>query len=164
MSKRAALAFLVAGILPLLAAVNPSSAQDHSVTFSNPPGSLKPDGITNVVEISGAYRLVFLSGKTGTKAGKLAGQPGDFKAQAHQAFQNIEELLASVGGSFRNVVKVNLYMTDMSTQLDALREVRAAFVDKDWPPTSTTVEVSKLPIPGALFEIDAVAILPPKAK
>jgi hypothetical protein len=44
-----------------------------------------------------------------------------------------------------------------------LREVRDRFFNTAAPPASTTVAISSLARPGALFEIEAVAVLPPKA-
>jgi len=61
-------------------------------------------------------------------------------------------------------VKINNYLTDMS-HIGTFREVRDQFVNTEAAPASTTVAISQLARPGALFEVEAIAVLPPaKAK
>jgi enamine deaminase RidA (YjgF/YER057c/UK114 family) len=133
------------------------------VRFSNPAAVAKPPGYTHVVEISGAGRIVYFAGQLGLDLdNKLVGGPGDFRAQATQAFENMRLALKSVGGSFRDVVKINNYLTDMS-HIGLFREVRDQFVNAAAPPASTTIAISQLARPGALFEIEAVAVLGAKA-
>jgi enamine deaminase RidA (YjgF/YER057c/UK114 family) len=93
---------------------------------------------------------------------QLVGAAGDFRAQAFKAFQNLGLALAAAGASFKDVVKINNYLTDMS-HLGILREVRDEFVNTAAPPASTTVAISQLARPGALFEVEAIAVLPAKA-
>ena len=89
------------------------------------------------------------------------GAAGDFRAQCKRAFENLGAALASVGAGFGDVVKINNYLVDM-THIGIFREVRDAFLDTKRPPASTTVAISQLARPGALFEIEAVAVLPGK--
>jgi enamine deaminase RidA (YjgF/YER057c/UK114 family) len=51
-------------------------------------------------------------------------------------FDNIKAGLASVGGGYENVVKLNTYLTDMRTQLPILREVLTKYVNSTTPPAS----------------------------
>ena len=69
---------------------------------------------------------------------------------------------AAVGAKFTDVVKINNYLVDMA-HIAIFREVRDKFLDTKAPPASTTVAISQLARPGALFEIEAVAVLPAKA-
>ena len=155
--------FGIASLLLLIAVTGQTQAQPASIVFSNPPGIAKPAGYSHLVEVSGPQRTVYIAGQLGLdRSGKLVGEPGDFKAQARQAFENLKAALHSVGGHFENIVKLNMYLTDIQAHLPALREVRDAYVNTAAPPASTTVEISKLALPGALFEIEAVAILPEK--
>jgi len=48
------------------------------------------------------------------------------------------------------------------SHLPILREVRARFLNAAPPPASTTVAISQLARPGALFEVEAIAVLPAK--
>ncbi|UZE50697.1 RidA family protein [Rhodopseudomonas sp. P2A-2r] len=148
------------GVLFLISGATAAQAEN---TFSNPPAIAKGPGYTHVVEVSGPHRLIFIAGQLGVKPdGKFAGEPGDFKAQATQAYQNLKAALDSVGASFKDVIKVNHYMTDIRAQLPVLREVRDTFVNTAAPPASTTVEVSRLAADAALFEVEAVVALPPR--
>lgn len=133
-----------------------------NLRFLNPDGMEKPPGYTQVVEMTGPGRIVYIAGQLGIdRSGKVVGSPGDFRAQATQAFENLKTALAAVGGSFANVVKINNYLLDMN-HLPIFREVRDRFVNTAAPPASTTVQVSKFAREGALFEVEAVAVLPPR--
>jgi 2-iminobutanoate/2-iminopropanoate deaminase len=57
---------------------------------------------------------------------------------------------------------VNNYIVDIGKNIALFREVRDKYVNTSAPPASTTIGVPELARPGALFEVEAVAILPPK--
>jgi enamine deaminase RidA (YjgF/YER057c/UK114 family) len=128
--------------------------------FLNPPTMPAPRGYTHVVETAGPARTIYISGQLGmTPDGKFAGAPGDFRAQATQALVNLKAALASVGADFSHVVKITNYFTDMA-HLPVFFEVRDKFVNTKAPPASTAVQIVKLARPDALFEIEAVAVVP----
>ena len=134
-----------------------------AVRFSNPNTLAKPPGYTYVVEASGPGRTVYIAGQLGLDLdNKLVGGPGDFRAQCVKAFENLGYALASAGATFKDVVKINNYLVDMS-HISIFREVRDAFLNTKAPPASTTVAISTLARPGALFEIEAIAVPPTKA-
>jgi enamine deaminase RidA (YjgF/YER057c/UK114 family) len=134
-----------------------------NVRFLNPNTLAKPPGYTYVVETSGPGRTVYIAGQLGLDMeNKLVGGPGDFRAQAIKAMENLQAALASVGADLKDVVKINNYLTDMS-HIGLFREVRDQFFNMAAPPASTTVAISQLARPGALFEIEAIAVLPAKA-
>ena len=58
-------------------------------------------------------------------------------------------------------MKINSYLLNIA-DLKQFREVRDLYIDTAAPPASTLVVVSKLAIDGLVFEIEAVAMLPPK--
>jgi enamine deaminase RidA (YjgF/YER057c/UK114 family) len=132
-----------------------------TVRFIDPKTLAKPPGYTYVVETSGPGRTVYIAGQLGLDLdNKLVGGPGDFRAQATKAFENLHAALGAVGATMKNVVKINNYLTDMA-HIGIFREVRDEFVNLAAPPASTTVAISQLARPGALFEIEAIAVLPP---
>jgi enamine deaminase RidA (YjgF/YER057c/UK114 family) len=134
-----------------------------NVRFSNPKTMAKPPGYTYVVEATGPNRLIFIAGQLGIDMdNKLVGASGDFRAQAFRAFENLKFALAGAGATFKDVVKINNYLVDMS-HIGIFREVRDEFVNTAAPPASTTVAISQLARPGALFEVEAIAVLPAKA-
>jgi len=133
-----------------------------NVRFSNPKTMAKPPGYTYVVEATGPNRLIFIAGQLGLDIdNKLVGGPGDFRAQAFKAFENLKFALAGAGATFKDVVKLNNYLVDMS-HIGIFREVRDEFINTAAPPASTTVAISQLARPGALFEVEAIAVLPAK--
>jgi enamine deaminase RidA (YjgF/YER057c/UK114 family) len=130
--------------------------------FENPSTMPPTRGYTHVVDTSSPCRTIYLSGQLGmTVDGKFAGAPGDFRAQAAQCFENMKHALAAVGATFEHVVKVTCYFVDMA-HLPIYFEVRNSYVDTAAPPASTAVQIVKLARDGALFEIEAIAVVPQK--
>ena len=128
------------------------------IRFINPEGLVRPAAYTQLVEVAGGSRMLYVSGQLGTTSdGKLAS--ADFRAQAEQVFANLETALAAVGASFADVVKINSFLADIG-HLPILREVRARHLDAAALPASTTIAVSGFAIPGALLEVEAVAVVP----
>ena len=101
-----------------------------------------------------ANGLAFVSGQIGFSQadGKLAGET--VESQLRQAFDNTAMLLEAAGCTLADVVKVTVYLVDLS-QFQAVNKVFGEVFPQD-PPARTTVEVSALPL-GALVEIDVVA-------
>ena len=99
--------------------------------------------------------MIFISGQGGTDSkGNL---PSDFASQARNTFLNLRRGLKLAGAEFKDVVKINYYVTDMA-QTSKLREVRAQFLNMEAPPASTLVQVK---LGGKwLLEIEAIAVVP----
>lgn len=132
------------------------------IRFHNPKTIARPPGYTHVVDTTGPSRMVFIAGQLGLDLdNKLVGAPGEFRAQCAKAFENLGFALASVGATFNDVVKINNYLVNMK-DIAVFREVRDSFLNTKAPPASTTVAISQLARPDALFEIEAVAVLPGK--
>jgi enamine deaminase RidA (YjgF/YER057c/UK114 family) len=139
-----------------------AQAQVPNLRFSNPSGMTKPAAYSHVVEVNGPHRVVYLAGQTGVDAdGKVA---QGFRAQAVQVMENIKTALASVGGDFDHIVKLTSYLTDIQTNADVFREVRASyFPNKATLPASTLLQISRLANSAYLLEVEAIAILAPPA-
>jgi 2-iminobutanoate/2-iminopropanoate deaminase len=89
------------------------------------------------------------------QTGELA--PGGFEAQAHRVFENLRQVLASAGCSFRDVVKATVYVADLA-DFPTLNGIYAEAMG-DHRPARSTVQAAGLP-KGALVEIDLVAKIP----
>jgi 2-iminobutanoate/2-iminopropanoate deaminase len=114
----------------------------------------KPPGYTHVVT-SPPGRMIFVSGRGGAGAdGKL---PADFAAQATNTFEELKRCLALAGASFRDVVKINYYVTDIANTAE-LRRIRARYLDMEHPPAATLVQAGLGP--GLLLEVEAIAMIP----
>jgi 2-iminobutanoate/2-iminopropanoate deaminase len=132
----------------------------NNLRFSNPDAIAKPPGYSHVVEVIGPGRLVYFAGQLGMdKSGKMG---GDIREQMELAFQNVKAALASVGATVDHLVKINNYIVDIGKNIGDFREIRDKHLNTAAPPASTTIGVPELARPGALFEIEAVAILPSK--
>ena len=101
-----------------------------------------------------AGELIFLSGQTplDSATGKLV--EGDIAAQTEQCFTNLFNVLAAAGLTEANVVKANVFLTDMGN-FAAMNKVYATKFSAPYPARST-VEVAALPI-GAQVEIELIA-------
>jgi enamine deaminase RidA (YjgF/YER057c/UK114 family) len=131
----------------------------RTATFLSPDTIARQPGFSLVVETTGPGRTVYVAGQLGlTLDGKLA---PDFRGQAVQAFENLKAALSAVGAGFDDVVKTTNYLTDIR-HLSVYREVRDQYVNTKAPPASTTLAVSQLAREGALFEVEAIAVLPPR--
>ncbi|MCL1633407.1 RidA family protein [Luteimonas sp. SX5] len=141
----------------------PAGREDaDALRFHNPAALPKPNGYSHAVEATGG-RTIYVSGQLPLdKDGRLVGS-GDFAAQAEQVFANLKAALAAAGASFDDVVRLNMYVTDM-TQLKALRAARDRHIDAQRPPASTLVEVKRFVVEGAMVEIDATAVVADPAR
>ncbi len=131
-----------------------------NLRFLNPDAIAKPPGYSHVVEVIGPGRLVYFAGQLGLdKSGRMG---GDIREQIELAFANLKAALTSVGARFEHVVKINNYIVDIGKNIGHFRDIRDKYLNTSAPPASTTIGVPELARPGALFEIEAVAILPAK--
>jgi 2-iminobutanoate/2-iminopropanoate deaminase len=102
--------------------------------------------------------LLFLSGIVPVdEQGRLVGD-GDVAEQTRQVFRNMELVLRAAGCGFGDVVRVTHYLLSVNDR-PAIDPVRKEFFGEARP-ASTLVEVSALAVPGALLEIEAVAVIP----
>jgi len=132
-----------------------------NIRFINPDTLTKPPTYTQVVEVTGPGRTVYISGQLATgRDGNLVSR--DFRTQALQVYENLKAALAAVGASFKDVVKINSYLADIS-HLPVLREVRGGYLNAAALPASTTLGGSSFAREGALLEVEVVATLPAKA-
>ena len=102
--------------------------------------------------------LLFVSGCVAVDGrGRLVGSE-DVVAHARQVFENLGRVLAAAGAGFADVVKVTVYLIDIDDR-QRINPVRQEIFG-DARPASTLVEVSRLVLPDARVEIDAVAVIP----
>lgn len=101
--------------------------------------------------------FIYVSGTLGTKAGGLDLVEGGTREQTTQTLRNIETILQECGASLADLVKVNVFLSDMKT----FPEMNAAYLEVigSDPPARITVGRVDLAL-GAAVEIDAVAYKP----
>ena len=121
----------------------------------SPPDIRPPFGkYHHTVEVSGATRLLFVSGQLGIRPD--GSFPEDAADQAAQAFANLDACLAEAGFARRQVLRLSVFLTEADYRLDYMR-VRDAWV-ADPPPASTLLVVKALALPACKIEIEAVAV------
>ena len=101
---------------------------------------------------------IYIAGQTAVdEKGNVVGK-GDIEAQARQIFRNLQKCLKAAEAGFDEVVKLNIYSTDLDAHLPTITKIRREYFPGE-PVASTTVQVSRLVHPDWLLEIEAVAVL-----
>jgi reactive intermediate/imine deaminase len=104
----------------------------------------------------GRTKWIFVTGQIAMDANGNVVSPGNIVGQAEFIFENIQKILVEAGASLDNVVKAQLFLTDMSL-FSQVSSVRNKYFAKSQP-VSTLVEVSKLVKEGCMLEIEVIAI------
>ncbi|MEZ5263663.1 MAG: Rid family hydrolase [Acidimicrobiales bacterium] len=108
----------------------------------------------------GAGLLVLVSGKVARRTAEDTA-PLDMRTQAQRIFADIGRSLEREGGGLANVVRMRIYVTDISgPAVRALHEVRAELFAHDRFPASTLVQVSGFVVDEAQVEIEVEAFIP----
>lgn len=121
--------------------------------YVSPEGIFEPIGWSHAVKVG---NTIYVSGMVGFDENRKV-VAGGFEAQTMKAFENIELALEAAGASLKDVVKINVYVTDMDN-IGKFREIRARYFSPPMP-ASTGVEVSRLILPELLVEIEAIAVI-----
>jgi 2-iminobutanoate/2-iminopropanoate deaminase len=100
--------------------------------------------------------IIFISGSVGRAPGSGEIARGDMGAQTRQAMQNIAAALQEAGSGFDQALKATVFITDMSLFAEMNRAYIQFFSSE--PPARSCVEVSRLPDPEALVEIELIAL------
>ncbi len=111
----------------------------------------------------GPYSQAIRSGNTVYLSGQIPLDPatgevfaGDFEALVNRVFDNLEAVATASGGSLADVVKLNIFLTDLG-QFGVVNELMAERFSEPYP-ARATIEVSALP-KGVPVEMDAVLVL-----
>ncbi|HRG81093.1 MAG TPA: RidA family protein [Chitinophagaceae bacterium] len=111
--------------------------------------SLKQDTLAGYVQVVKVDNMLYISGAVALEV---------TPAGIRQVYQALERSLKSFGAGFQNVVKENLYTTDIEA-MKKYNEARKAFYKGDFP-AATWVQVSRLYMHEARLEVELVAHLP----
>jgi enamine deaminase RidA (YjgF/YER057c/UK114 family) len=119
-----------------------------------------PNGIEGFSQVVRIGPSVYVSGQVALDGeGKVVG-PGDLRAQATQAFENLTHCLRIAGATPAEAVRVNVFVVNL-TEADwaVVRDVGARFFPQRKPPAGTVLGVASLPRDGLLIAVDAVAVV-----
>ncbi len=142
-----------AGVTQRIAAVHPRPDQERYMPYAP------------AVRVAGPADIIFISGSTSSplyhRHPHVADEhrhPIDIESQTRRAMDGIKLVLDDQGLTWRHVVKVTKYLTDMR-DMDGMVEVLAEYFG-DWKPASTTICINSLSTPGARVELDMIAVRP----
>ena len=115
-----------------------------------------PQAIGTYSQAVKAGNTVYLSGQIPLVPATMEIVEGDFEAQAVQVFENLQAVCVAAGGSMDDVVKMNLYLTDLAN-FAVVNEVMARYFSQPYP-ARAAVQVAALP-KGVAFEAEAVMVM-----
>jgi len=125
----------------------------NATQIKTSPDSMEPFNIAQGYMVGD---LIFTSGQAAIDPqGNIVGV-GDFDAQAEQSFINLSAVLKQGGSSLAQVIKVTIYLTDM-TNFSKIVALRERFFSAPYP-ADTLVEVTSLALPELEIEIEAIAL------
>jgi 2-iminobutanoate/2-iminopropanoate deaminase len=125
------------------------------VHYVTPKDTFPLPGLSAGVIVDGP--CLFVSGQVSFDAsGAIVGKD-DFQAQAIQVMSNLQAVLRDGGATFRDVVRVNVFLSDRR-YLAAWRELRLKYFAEPFP--ASTLVIAQLISPDLLIEVEAVAAVP----
>ena len=96
---------------------------------------------------------VYLSGQIPLVPQTMEMVEGDFRAQVHQVFHNLQAVIEAAGGHFSDVAKLNIFLTDLSN-FATVNEIMGEYFQQPYP-ARAAIGVAALPR-GAQVEMDGV--------
>ena len=114
-------------------------------------------GYNQAEVLVGATRHLVCAGQTSVDACGNPEHPGDMRRQMVLALDNLEAVLSAAEMGFANVVRLNIYTTDVDETLKHFDVVGARFGSVHAAPPMTLLGVTRLAIPVLMFEIEATA-------
>ncbi|MCF2129363.1 RidA family protein [Strepomyces sp. STD 3.1] len=127
-------------------------------TAVNPVTWSKELGFNQGEVVSGHTRTLYISGQTAMNGDGKPQHDGDMAAQLALSVENLEAVLGEAGMSLANLVRLNVYTTDVDLLLPHYGVLAARLGAAGVSPTSTMLGVSRLAIPGQLVELEGTAV------
>lgn len=124
----------------------------------NPTDWLLAFNINHGIEVTGGQRVLYLSGQTSNAADGASRHPGDLVAQFKLAWSNVKDALAAAEMMPSNIVRLNIYTTDVDAFMAAAGELVAIFAEDGCKPVSTLLGVARLFEPEIMIELEATAV------
>jgi len=139
-------------ILPFLLFFSNAFSQDNPIKkekwhWNN--RKIKQDTVAGYCQVLKVDNILYISGAVTTDI-----TPEGIKS----VYDDLKASLASFGATFENVVKENLYTTDIE-EMKKLNYVRKKYYNKDFP-AATWIQIQRLYMPKAKLEIELIAHLP----
>lgn len=107
--------------------------------------------------IEHSSRQLICAGQTAVDGAGNPQHPGDMRSQISLALDNLEAVLAGAGMDLRNVVRLAIYATDVDAAVKNFDLLGMRFGPIGCAPPMSLLGVTRLALPGLLFEIEATA-------
>ena len=108
--------------------------------------------------VQGHTRTLYCSGQTAMNAEGKPEHDGDMPAQLGLSLDNLEAVLTEAGMSLTNLVRLNVYTTDVDLLFPHYGVLAGRLAAAGVTPTTTMLGVTRLAIPGQLVELEATAV------
>jgi enamine deaminase RidA (YjgF/YER057c/UK114 family) len=108
--------------------------------------------------VSGQTRTLYCSGQTAMDGDGKPQHDGDVAAQLALSLDNLEAVLGEAGMSLANLVRLNVYTTDVDLLLPHYGVLASRLGAAGVAPATTMLGVTRLAIPGQLVELEGTAV------
>jgi enamine deaminase RidA (YjgF/YER057c/UK114 family) len=115
-------------------------------------------GINQGEVVEGTTRTLYCSGQTAMSAEGVPQHAGDMEAQITMSMDNLEAVLAEAGMTLANVVRLNIYTTDVDAFFGSYASASERFSAAGVLPTGTLLGVARLAFPELMVELEATAV------
>ena len=102
--------------------------------------------------------MLYLSGQTANAADGAPMHAGDLVAQFRMAWSNLKDSLAAAGMDPTNIVRLNMYTTDVDAFMATAGELVPIFAEDGCKPVGTLLGVTRLFEPEIMIELEATAV------
>ncbi|MEU9161907.1 RidA family protein [Streptomyces sp. NPDC048424] len=127
-------------------------------TAVNPVSWSEELGFNQGELVSGHTRTLYVSGQTAMSGDGKPQHDGDMAGQLALSTANLEAVLGAAGMSLANLVRLNVYTTDVDLLFQHYGVLAARLVAAGVAPTSTMLGVTRLAIPGQMVELEGTAV------
>jgi enamine deaminase RidA (YjgF/YER057c/UK114 family) len=108
--------------------------------------------------VSGHARTLYISGQTAMSGDGKPQHDGDMAAQLALSIDNLQAVLGEVGMSLANLVRLNVYTTDVDLLFPHYGVLAARLGAAGVAPTTTMLGVTRLAIPTLMVELEGTAV------
>ncbi len=127
--------------------------------YHNPDCLHKNPAFSHGVSVPASARTIYVGGQNATDANGMLVGDRDLCAQTVKALENLQAVLQDADATLRDVVKWSVLVVEGQSAIDGLRAFGTVWGTHPNPPAITVAFVSGLAIPGALVEIEAIAVV-----
>jgi enamine deaminase RidA (YjgF/YER057c/UK114 family) len=132
---------------------------EMEIMYINPPQLATPRGYSHAVSVNGNLKTIYIGGQNAIDGhGNLVGI-NSLREQTTQVLDNIETILASVGGNFSNIVKLDINLLAGQNPQEGFMAFQQRWESNQNFPAVVVRFVSGLGRPEWLVEIEAIAVV-----